>query len=131
NGFVTELFGPVNRCRGTVMDGQAKTQLGTFDAPGFENGVEVVVMLRPEAIFISTDDENKENTSANGVHFVSGRVSSTHPLGSSSHLHIIIDDGNGGEQVLHVRTPGISLPAVGSSVNVSADMTNAFIFPAD
>lgn len=130
NAFVTELFGPVNRCRGTVMDGQAKTQLGTFDTPGFENGAEVVVMLRPEAIFISTDGENKENTSANDVHFVSGRVSSTHPLGSWSHLHIIIDDGKGGEQILHVRTPGISLPAIGSSVNVSADMTNAFIFAA-
>ncbi|MCK5546372.1 MAG: ABC transporter ATP-binding protein [Rhodospirillaceae bacterium] len=129
SAFVTELFGPVNRCRGTVTDGQAKTQLGTFDAPGFENGTEIVVMLRPEAILISPSGEDVP--AKKGTHFISGRVDSTHPLGSSSHLHIIIDDGNGGEQVLHVRTPGISLPAVGSSVNVSADMTNAFIFPAD
>ncbi len=132
NGFVTELFGPVNRCRGLVTDGQVKTQLGTFKtskAQGFENGSEVVVMLRPEAILISPSGEDvpvKKDT-----HFVPGRVDSTHPLGSSSHLHIIIDDGNGGEQILHVRTPGVSLPAVGSSVNVWADETKAFIFAAN
>ncbi|MCK5165807.1 MAG: ABC transporter ATP-binding protein [Rhodospirillaceae bacterium] len=128
NGFVTELFGPVNRCRGVVADEQVKTQLGTFKASGFKNGSEVVVMLRPEAIFISPDGENAP---AKDLHCVPGRVSSTHPLGSSSHLHIIVDDRNGGEQTLHVRTPGISLPAVGSSVKVWADKDGAFIFAAN
>ncbi|MDH5771531.1 MAG: ABC transporter ATP-binding protein [Rhodospirillaceae bacterium] len=120
DAFVAELFGPVNKCRGVVKDGSVETALGIFSAPGFADGTDVVVLLRPEAINLSTDE--------NGLG-VKGKVDSAHPLGSSSHLHITIKGMDGKDQLLHVRTHDVALPAVGSSLGVQAVQSKAFIFP--
>ena len=117
--FVAELFGPVNKCTGTVKNGQVKTALGVFSSPGVSDGSDVMVLLRPEAINISNDGSGLG---------VKGKVDSVHSLGSSSHLHIIIKAIDGSDQLLHVRTHDISLPLVGSSVCVTAVEASAFIF---
>lgn len=137
DAFVAELFGPINKFRGTVNDGSVATAMGTFDAPGMADGSAVDVLLRPEHIRVSSPRENlgenlgdemNPDMADAGNAGAQGRVISAHPLGSSSHLHIVIKDANGAEQLLHVRTHGISLPAIGSIVNVGAEQAQAFIF---
>ncbi len=123
--FVAELFGPINKCEGRVADGRIETALGAFDAHGIADGALAQVLLRPEHIVVSA---NPEIAIADGLHATGGRVLSAHPLGSSSHLHIMIKGADGEDQLLHVRAPGVALPGIGSRVSLWADHGAAFIF---
>ncbi|MEM8839106.1 MAG: ABC transporter ATP-binding protein [Pseudomonadota bacterium] len=50
SGFAAGFFGGLNVFPGTVKKGNVATPLGTFAAPGFGPGAEVVVMVRVEGV---------------------------------------------------------------------------------
>lgn len=121
SAFVAGLFGEVNEITGRVVDGHVVTPLGRVCAPNLTEGVEVDVLVRPEALHISDSQDNSALASV-----ITSRL-----LGRSSLLHLSIPNGEDGGLHLHSRVPGRMLPPEGSSVGVSLDEQNVFVFPKD
>lgn len=119
NAFVAGLFGEVNKITGRVMDGHVLTPLGRICARELSNGIEVDVLVRPEALKVS---EAADTTAV-------ANVITTRLLGGSSLLHLSIPNGEDGGLHLHSRVPGRVLPTEGSSIGVSLDQQNIFVFP--
>lgn len=142
DGFVTRLFGTVNRVETTVRDGHAETPLGTFAAPGFIDGTRVEVLLRPEAFRVL-------DASSAGAPVQVGfepacepaktrlRVLRARPLGRSSHVEFeAVERGDGGDgaglpEILVARIPGVFLPEAGADVRFAIDARQVHIFTID
>ena len=121
NAFVAGLFGEVNEISGRVGDGHVLTPLGRICARDLNDGMEVDVLIRPEALHVS---ETTETTTVANV--VTSRL-----LGRSSLLHLSVPNGEEGGLHLHSRVPGRMLPPEGSSVGLSLDEQNVFVFPKE
>ncbi|MQA76829.1 MAG: ATP-binding cassette domain-containing protein, partial [Solirubrobacterales bacterium] len=55
DAFVAGLFGEVNEVHGHVRGGHVETPFGRVCAPGLEEGAAVDVLIRPEALKVSTE----------------------------------------------------------------------------
>ncbi|CAN0465610.1 unnamed protein product, partial [Discosporangium mesarthrocarpum] len=121
SAFVAGLFGEVNEITGRVVDGHVVTPLGRVCAPNLTEGVEVDVLVRPEALHVSDGADESALASV-----ITSRL-----LGRSSLLHLSVPNGEDGGLHLHSRVPGRMLPPEGSSVGVSLDEQNVFVFPKD
>ncbi|MGB0631690.1 MAG: ABC transporter ATP-binding protein [Alphaproteobacteria bacterium] len=121
DAFVAGLFGEVNEITGRVLDGHVHTPIGTVCAPGFADGTEVDVLVRPEALHVV--DGEHENAVAS--------VITSRLLGRSSLLHLSVPNGEVGGLHLHSRVPGKLLPEEGASVGVALDEQNVFVFEAE
>ena len=121
SAFVAGLFGEVNEIRGRVADGHVITPIGRVCAPNLSEGTEVDVLVRPEALRIS----------ANTGEFAVANVITSRLLGRSSLLHLSVPNGEAGGMHLHSRVPGRVLPEEGTSVGISLDERNVFVFPME
>lgn len=121
SAFVAGLFGEVNEITGRVVDGHVVTPLGRVCAPNLNEGVEVDVLVRPEALHVSEAGDKAAVASV-----ITARL-----LGRSSLLHLSVPNGEDGGLHLHSRVPGRMLPEEGSSVGLSLDERNVFVFPRD
>ncbi|MDH5748428.1 MAG: ABC transporter ATP-binding protein [Rhodospirillales bacterium] len=130
NAYVAALFGPVNRISGSVRNGLVSTSLGNFDAPGIAEGAGAVILIRPEGLHLAPPAEFGAEIPA-GAKDVT--VDSARLLGRSSHLRLICcADGQGNSPViLHARISGAFLPDAGSSVSMTVDRNQVFVFPAE
>ena len=121
SAFVAGLFGEVNEITGRVVDGHVVTPLGRVCAPNLNEGVEVDVLVRPEALHVS---DGADRTAVASV--ITSRL-----LGRSSLLHLSVPNGEDGGLHLHSRVPGRMLPPEGASVGLTLDEQNVFVFPRE
>lgn len=122
--FVVNFFGQVNEHVGIVHDGQVATPLGRLDASRFDEGANVRILIRPEAVKV-TPLEGKvadDRTS----HVIMSRL-----LGPTSLLHICAHGPDGQEMHLHAKVPGVFLPEEGQAVSLELDMSQVFLFEAE
>ena len=111
----------MNEITGRVVDGHVVTPLGRVCAPNLNEGVEVDVLVRPEALHVSNGPDRTAVASV-----ITSRL-----LGRSSLLHLSVPNGEDGGLHLHSRVPGRLLPAEGSSVGLTLDEQNVFVFPKE
>lgn len=121
SAFVAGLFGEVNEIKGRVAEGHVVTPVGRVCAPNMNEGDEVDVLVRPEALKVS---ENSDGQSIASV--ITARL-----LGRSSLLHLSVPNGESGGLHLHSRVPGRMLPEEGATVSLSLDEQNVFVFPTE
>jgi iron(III) transport system ATP-binding protein len=113
DAFVASFFGEVNVLAARVRDGQAATPFGPRPAPGLAEGAAVEVVIRPEALRLSS--------AADGI----AEVIAARMLGRTSLIHMRV-----GALHLHARMPGRVLPAEGEKMAIEVDGAQVFVFPA-
>lgn len=121
SAFVAGLFGEVNEIKGRVAEGHVVTPIGRVCAPNMTEGAEVDVLVRPEALKVSQDADGNSIASV-----ITARL-----IGRSSLLHLSVPNGEPGGLHLHSRVPGRVLPSEGSTVSLSLDEQNVFVFPTE
>ena len=138
--FVANLFGTVNRLRGTVSSGALATAIGTFDAKDLEYGTMAQVLIRPEAFRLAVVGEMPAPRPGDApflpaplVAPPSDRgfvVTGARSLGRASLVSFIVPADNGDAE-LEARVPGVFLPEPGTRVNVTVNANQAHVFPVD
>jgi iron(III) transport system ATP-binding protein len=118
SAFVAEFFGEVNQLEGVISGGFIQTVLGKFAAPSdLAEGQPVRIVIRHEALNIEPD-----SAGANAF------VMEARLLGRASLIHLSVPAGTE-ELHLHARVPGLNSLQTGSSVRITVDPTQAFVFP--
>jgi iron(III) transport system ATP-binding protein len=121
DAFAASFFGDVNRLAGSVSGGRVSTPVGELDAGTLQDGLDVDVLIRPEAIRVETDNSGAGRP---------GRVLASRLLGRSSLIHLELPVDGGTEPLhLHSRVPGRFLPAENEEIRIGLDKTQAFVFP--
>ncbi len=119
--FVAGLFGDVNRITGPVRDGHVHTPLGWICAPGFDEGTDIDVLLRPESLSIGPPGRRDGwDTFA--------RVEMSRMLGHTNLVHLSVLAGDGSSVHLHARTMGPNLPRPDDEVGIRMDDEQVFLF---
>jgi iron(III) transport system ATP-binding protein len=118
DAFAATFFGDANRVAGAVRGGAVATPLGPIAAPGFADGTEAEVLIRPEALQFAGAGQG-----------VAARVEAARFLGRTSLVHLSVDFC-GKTAHLHARAPGLFLPEEGTRVAVTVNPAQAFVFPA-
>ncbi len=118
DAFVAAFFGDVNRFSGTVSGGNVDIALGSVLTNGHGEGESVDVLIRPEALSIST----------HGVAGVEGVVEAARFLGRSSLIDVRLDDRE--RTLVRVHMAGRMLPETGATVTVSCDPAQTHVFEA-
>jgi iron(III) transport system ATP-binding protein len=121
--FVAELFGPVNRLPGRVENGNLVTVLGRFPAPAIAEGSHAELLIRPEALELSTEISSDGETAVL-------TVLTARSLGRSTHLTLALAD-DAGDIVLDARMPGVFQPETGTRVGARIAPENLLIFPVE
>jgi len=123
NAFVASFFGEVNRLEGAVRAGIVHTPLGPVDAPGFADGANVCVLIRPEAIRLA-----RAGAETSGRRHA--RVQAARMLGRSTLVHLTLQT-IGGYVHLHARVPGRFRADENDILAVSLDDEQTFVFSAE
>lgn len=121
--FAAEFFGDVNRLAGEAVEGRVGTPLGKIDTPGIENGAEVDILIRPEAIQVYPLEVSLPGS-------VEATVETARLIGRYSLLHLTVCDEE--DKVcahIHARVPGVFLPKDDERIRVSVDQRQTFAFP--
>jgi iron(III) transport system ATP-binding protein len=121
NRFVTEFFSDINYLTGKVYGGTVDTPLGVVVAEGFADGLDVEILIRPEAVRLSPVNEGSTKRQA--------QVLASRMLGRTSLVHLSTCQQSGDEIHLHARIPGRFLPAENQALAVDLDPNQTFIFP--
>jgi iron(III) transport system ATP-binding protein len=114
--YVAGFLGEVNSLPARIAAGQAETALGALPAPGFAEGAEVDVLVRPEGLKLGAEGPVVE-------------VEAFRLLGSTTLAHLALPDGMGGLLHLHARLPPGRRLRRGERIAVSLDPERAFVFP--
>jgi iron(III) transport system ATP-binding protein len=114
--YVAGFLGEVNSLPARIAAGQAETALGALPAPGFAEGAEVDVLVRPEGLKLGAEGPVVE-------------VEAFRLLGSTTLAHLALPDGSGGLLHLHARLPPGRRLRRGERIAVSLDPERAFVFP--
>jgi iron(III) transport system ATP-binding protein len=123
SAFAASFFSDVNRLTGTVANGRVATPFGALDAGQLPNGAAVEILIRPEALHLAWAPDTRPNQP-------NARVTAARLLGRSTLLHLNMDGGQGRALHLHSRVPKHVAFAEGDTVEVSLDVSQAFVFPA-
>jgi len=119
NAFVASFFSEVNQIAGQVRSGQVETPLGAIPATGLADGIDVEVMIRPEAIVLcDIADSTCQAT-----------VQAARLLGRTSLIHMDVPASDPTIHV-HARVPGCVLPPVHATVGLNLNTELVFVFPA-
>ena len=121
NTFVTEFFSEVNRLSGFVENGKVNTTIGIIDAGNIAEGTEVEILIRPEALRLTSPTNQPVEFR---VRIVEARM-----LGGSSLVHLSADGKDGDSIHLHARIPGRFLPKQNERLRIDIDPSQTFIFP--
>ena len=120
NLFVARFFSHLNELEGTVLSGRAVTRIGSFPAPGLEDGKAVAVAIRPQGVRL--------RPVAAGGAGVPGRIVSRHFLGEIDHFDVAVE---GFESYLVAKARGSEALGVGAEVRVSFDPRDVLVFPEE
>ena len=114
--FVAKLFGKTNSIKGVVNEASVSTPFGSVLCPGFNNGEAVEILIRPEGIQLSDENDG-----------VPAEILSTHLLGHDSLMRIRLDkDDNQSEY--HVRVHNEFDPALIYPITAKIDPEYTFVF---
>ncbi len=122
DAFVAGFFGDVNRLEGTVEDGRVATPFGPVAARNLDEGTQVEVLIRPEALNLRPAE------AGDGPRPGLARVITARMLGRSSLVHLSVANGPEQELHLHARIPGRFLPEENEVFEVNLDHSQAFVF---
>jgi iron(III) transport system ATP-binding protein len=122
NKFIAEFFSDVNYLTGKVESGAVNTPIGVVDAKGYADGTDVEVLIRPEAVRLSSVTDSANQPQA--------QVLASRMLGRTSLIHLCTCRQSGDEIHLHSRMPGRFLPNENEVLAVELDPSQTFIFPA-
>ena len=123
SAFAASFFSDVNRLTGTVANGRVATPFGLLDAGQLPNGAPVEILIRPEALHLAWAPDTKPDRP-------NARVTAARLLGRSTLLHLNMDGVGDRALHLHSRLPKHVAFAEGDTVEVSLDVSQAFVFPA-
>ena len=115
--FCARFLGDVMEYMGLVRLGEVITPLGRVPAGSAEDGEEVLVLIRPEAVYL----EREAHISGLAAIVTDARV-----LGPYTKLSITLEET--GEQI-YVTLSGPNIPLIGSKVAVQLDFSMIFVFP--
>ncbi len=110
---VARFFSDVNELGAIVKNGNVETPLGTFSAAGFDQGTEVVVIVRPQALSLAEAGAGTE-----------GYVLEARFLGDKTRLQVQF---NGVDEPLAVLLSGLS-PQRGETAHFRVDHNHVLIF---
>ncbi|MEX2644332.1 MAG: ABC transporter ATP-binding protein [Acetobacterales bacterium] len=121
SSFVAGFLGEVNRYESLVESGRVMTPFGPVSARGCPEGASVEVLIRPEALYLTSGAEEGS---------ARARVEAARMLGRTSLVHLSVADRNGGGPLhFHARLPGQFLPKEDELVSVTLDEFRTFVFP--
>lgn len=118
--YVARLFGPVNTIDGTLEAGSLATSFGEVAAPDVVNGVPVQVLIRPEGLILSHNDE----TGGTPVDILSA-----HLLGDSSLVKIQVREGPNAGGEFQARVSGAFDATMVGQIRARVDPRHAFVYP--
>lgn len=124
NAFAARFFGEVNRIPSQVFNDEVQTPFGPLSAPGYITGAEVEVLMRPEALGLSSVADGDEPPF--WVKVIESRM-----LGRTSLIHLRTEGLDGTTLHLHARVPGRYLPPPDEVLAVELDTTQVFVYPFD
>ena len=131
NAFVAGFFGDINRLQARVANGRVATVLGEVEARGFADGLEVEVLIRPEALTLRPASSGElGGGGADGDGGGMARVMAARLLGRTSLVHLSVDGADGQDLHLHARVPGRFLPEENKIMSVQLDRSQTFVFAA-
>ena len=120
--FVATFFGEANQFKSKVKDGHVDTILGSLPVSDLRDGDDVEVVVRNEnlRVFGYADDEKGQ---------VPFTLLELHLLGANTLVHLSGHDKDGEEHHFHAKIPGLNFFEQGSTVYLSADPSQIYIFP--
>ena len=122
NLYVASLFGETNVFESEVKDNYCLTPLGIIKSTAIPNNQKVNIVIRPEAIKLNL--EKSPLLSPN-----SGVVVDSKFLGNNTIVHMTVNDNQNNKHHIHSKIGGNFLPPAASSVSITLDQSQIFIFP--
>lgn len=120
--FTTEFFCEVNHLKGIVKGDWIETGAGLIANNGHPDGMEVDVLIRPEAVTLGSEAFDKALSQE-------VRVCSVDYAGGASHIRLGLGDDLEPTTHIHARYPGPFRAVTGDRVQLNIDQTQTFIFP--
>jgi len=131
SAFVASFFGQANTIKGHVSDGVVTTAVGMIEASEFQDNTPVKIIVRPEALKLSSHDPSVDHHDPKHAH-VHAHVSERKYLGRSTLVHMDTHDVDSkGEQRplhLHARVPGTFSNREGDVQDIFLDQSQIFVF---
>lgn len=135
NAFIASFFGQVNKVDGVVKNGYAETPLGAIPASNCPNDAPVDIIIRPEAVKLSTHDPAINHHDEATIHH-HGYISERKYLGRSTLVHLDTYDIDNLTQEtckkalhLHSRMPGVFDESEANVQDIFLDFSQVFVFP--
>ena len=123
---VASFFSDINILHSKVKDGRTETPFGPFITPGFKEGSNVEIIIRPQHLKLDFDRNGKgpSPTIQDGVP-ARGKVSFSRFIGKESIIELIMErDGS----KLKASIPGVFLPDVETPLWLSMRRDRCFVF---
>ena len=123
---VASFFSDINTLHSKVKDGRTETPFGPFITPGFEEGSNVEIIIRPQHLKIDFDRNGKgpSPTIQDGIP-ARGKVSFSRFVGKDSIIELIMEkDGS----KLKASIPGVFLPDAETPLWLSMRRDRCFVF---
>ncbi len=130
SAFVASFFGQVNIVKGRVHDGMVSTPLGAVEASEFRHNTQVQIIIRPEALKLSSHNPTIDHHDPNHSH-AHAYISERKYLGRSTLVHMDTHDldHSGEEPVhLHARVPGAFTSQESDIQDIFLDQSQIFVF---
>jgi iron(III) transport system ATP-binding protein len=122
NLYVASLFGETNIFESEVIDNYCLTPLGAIKSTNIPNNQKVNIVIRPEAIKLNLEKSPLLNPN-------SGVVVDSKFLGNNTIVHMTVNDVQNNKHHIHSKIGGNFLPPAASSVSITLDQSQIFIFP--
>ena len=122
NLYVASLFGETNIFESEVIDNYCLTPLGAIKSTNISNNQKVNIVIRPEAIKLNLEKSPLLNPN-------SGVVVDSKFLGNNTIVHMTVNDVQNNKHHIHSKIGGNFLPPAASSVSITLDQSQIFIFP--
>lgn len=121
NIYVASLFGETQILKSLVKNEMCQTPLGNIITKNFNEGDDVDILIRPEALKL-----NKQQSPL--MSEINGVVVDSKFIGNHAIIHMTVSNINGEKFHMHSKVSGDFLPEPASSVSIELDMKHVFIF---
>jgi iron(III) transport system ATP-binding protein len=121
------FFSDINVLGATVRGALTETPFGVFLTPGYPDGAEVDIVIRPQHLKIDFDRAGRgpNPTPADGTAAAASVVRSRY-MGRESLVEFRLESGG---QVLRASVPGVFLPRSGTRMWLMIRRDRCFVFP--
>ena len=120
------FFSDLNIVHGSVQSLQVDTPFGLFLAPGYVDGADVEVVVRPQHLDIHEDDGTAPSTTPECGAHARGHVVRSRFVGAHSLIEVRMDHSG---QVLSATLPYVFLPEPGTALWLGLRRDRCFVFP--